>query len=380
MTQALNLTMGGAPAGPAGTGKTETVKDLGRAIGLPVIVFNCSPQMNKESMGRIFLGLAQTGAWGCFDEFNRISIEVLSVVSTQVKTILDAQRAKKEKFQFEEEENIVLRHTVGMFITMNPGYAGRTELPENIKALFRSCAMVVPDTILICENMLMSEGFKNARPLSHKFVTLYELSRELLSKQKHYDWGLRAVKSVLRMAGKLRRADPNMEEDPVLMRALRDFNLPKIITDDKPIFLTLIRDLFPGIDPDPKVNIDLKDKVVKVTKKAKLQAEEIFVNKSIQLSEIMEVRHSVFVIGPPGCGKTQVWKMLAAVSGNECAYETINPKAVTANELFGYLTKSKEWKDGVLSVIMRDMYKNQGHFKPSHKSKWIILDGDIDPD
>ena len=380
LTQALNLTMGGAPAGPAGTGKTETVKDLGRAIGLPVIVFNCSPQMNKESMGRIFLGLAQTGAWGCFDEFNRISIEVLSVVSTQVKTILDAQRAKKEKFTFEEEENIVLRHTVGVFITMNPGYAGRTELPENIKALFRSCAMVVPDTILICENMLMSEGFKNARLLSHKFVTLYELSRELLSKQKHYDWGLRAVKSVLRMAGKLRRADPEMDEDPVLMRALRDFNLPKIVTDDKPIFLTLIRDLFPGIDPEPKVNTDLKEKVMKVTKAAKLQPEEIFVNKSIQLSEIMEVRHSVFVIGPPGCGKTQVWKMLAAVSGNECAYETINPKAVTANELFGYLTKTKEWKDGVLSVIMRDMYKNQGHFKPSHKSKWIILDGDIDPD
>lgn len=380
LTQALNLTMGGAPAGPAGTGKTETVKDLGRAIGLPVIVFNCSPQMNKESMGRIFLGLAQTGAWGCFDEFNRISIEVLSVVSTQVKTILDAQRAKKEKFLFEEEENIVLRHTVGVFITMNPGYAGRTELPENIKALFRSCAMVVPDTILICENMLMSEGFKNARLLSHKFVTLYELSRDLLSKQKHYDWGLRAVKSVLRMAGKLRRADPEMDEDPVLMRALRDFNLPKIITDDKSIFLTLIRDLFPGIDPEPKVNLDLKDKVSRVTKAAKLQPEEIFVNKSIQLSEIMEVRHSVFIIGPPGCGKTQVWKMLAAVSGNECCYETINPKAVTANELFGYLTKSKEWKDGVLSVIMRDMYKNQGHFKPSHKSKWIVLDGDIDPD
>ena len=380
LTQALKLTMGGAPAGPAGTGKTETVKDLGRAIGLPVIVFNCSPQMNKESMGRIFLGLAQTGAWGCFDEFNRISIEVLSVVSTQVKSILDSQKEKKDRFNFEDEENIVLKHTVGMFITMNPGYAGRTELPENIKALFRSCAMVVPDTILICENMLMSEGFKNARLLSHKFVTLYELSRELLSKQKHYDWGLRAVKSVLRMAGKLRRADPDMDEDPVLMRALRDFNLPKIVTDDKPIFLTLIRDLFPGLDPEPKVNSDLKVKVTAVTKKAKLQAEEIFVNKSIQLSEIMEVRHSVFVIGPPGCGKTQVWKMLAAVSGNECCFETINPKAVTANELFGYLTKSKEWKDGVLSVVMRDMYKNQGHFKASHKSKWIVLDGDIDPD
>ena len=73
------------------------------------------------------------------------------------------------------------------------------------------------------------------------------------------------------MAGKLRRADPEMDEDPVLMRALRDFNLPKIVTDDKPIFLTLIRDLFPNIDPEPKVNIELKEKLMRVTKKAKLQ-------------------------------------------------------------------------------------------------------------
>lgn len=135
---------------------------------------------------------------------------------------------------------------------MNPGYAGRTELPENLKALFRSCAMVVPDLVLICENMLMSEGFSTAKALSRKFVTLYMLSRDLLSKAKHYDWGLRAVKSVLRQAGKLKRADPQIQEDPLLMRALRDFNMPKIVTDDKMIFLKLIGDLFPGIEVKSK--------------------------------------------------------------------------------------------------------------------------------
>ena len=88
-----------------------------------------------------------------------------------------------KKHQFYMEEDLVdLIPSCGAFITMNPGYAGRTELPENLKALFRSCAMVVPDLMLICENMLLSEGYEKARELAKKFVTLYDLSKTLLSK------------------------------------------------------------------------------------------------------------------------------------------------------------------------------------------------------
>ena len=95
------------------------------------------------------------------------------------------------------------------------GYAGRAELPENLKALFRPCAMVVPDFELICEIMLVAEGFLDARLLARKFITLYTLCRELLSKQDHYDWGLRAIKSVLVVAGALKRSDPDRPEDQV---------------------------------------------------------------------------------------------------------------------------------------------------------------------
>ena len=75
--------------------------------------------------------------------------------------------------------------------------------------------MVVPDFELIAEIMLVAEGFLNGRILARKFLTLYTLCKELLSKQDHYDWGLRAIKSVLVVAGSLKRSDRGRPEDQV---------------------------------------------------------------------------------------------------------------------------------------------------------------------
>jgi dynein heavy chain len=246
-TQALHLKMGCAPAGPAGTGKTETTKDLSFALAKAIYVFNCSSEMNYESMGNIYKGLASSGCWGCFDEFNRLLPEVLSVCSVQFKSVTDAVKEKKKRFVLQGDE-ISLDPTCGVFITMNPGYLGRAELPEGLKALFRPITVVVPDLELICENMLMAEGFVDAKVLAKKFVTLYMLCRDLLSKQLHYDWGLRAIKSVLVVAGVFKRNEPTVSEAALLMRALRDFNLPKIAFADLDIFFGLLGDLFPKIE------------------------------------------------------------------------------------------------------------------------------------
>jgi dynein heavy chain len=378
LTQSLRLNMGGAPAGPAGTGKTETTKDLGRALGTAVYVFNCTEQMDYMSLGNIFKGLAMTGAWGCFDEFNRIRIGVLSVVATQFKSIIDAIKAKKDEFEF-QHENITLKRTCGVFITMNPGYKGRTELPENLKALFRPCAMIVPDLMNICEIMLAAEGFIEAKGLAKKFVTLYQLNRELLSKQDHYDWGLRAIKSVLVIAGSLKRAEPEVSEEKILMRALRDTNLAKLSRDDVEIFKRLISDLFPKIEILAKKDPELEKCLKQATHELHLQTGEndIFIDKVVQFKELLDVRHSVFVLGPAGSGKSCVWKVLSGafqLMDKKTQYQVMDPKAVTSFELYGYMHPvTRDWKDGLLSNFMREFSKS------AHKNpKWLILDGDID--
>ncbi|XP_022235820.1 dynein heavy chain 2, axonemal-like [Limulus polyphemus] len=383
LTTALNLHCGGSPKGPAGTGKTETVKELGKTLGNYVIVINCSEGLDYKSMGRMFAGLAQTGAWGCFDEFNRINIEVLSVVAQQILSLLSALAAKVKRFMFEGQE-INLLKTCGIFITMNPGYAGRTELPENLKSMFRPIAMVVPDSAMIAEIFLFAEGFSNTKLLAKKVVTLYSLATQQLSKQYHYDFGLRGLVSVLRHAGKRRRSYPNSTDEEVLILAIQDMNIPKLTSEDIPLFNGITCDLFPSIEPCTVSYGKLKEAIERVMKQAKLQVIQSSVMKVLQFYETKNSRHAVILIGESCSGKTVLWRTLQAAfntlkKDGELAFNIVkefpmNPKALSLGELFGeFDAKSGEWMDGVLSSVIRMTCVDE-----KLDEKWIIFDGPVD--
>eukprot|EP00731_Ephydatia_muelleri_P024350 Em0016g621a len=413
MTQALEERLGGSPFGPAGTGKTESVKALGNQLGRFVLVFNCDETFDFQAMGRIFVGLCQVGAWGCFDEFNRLEERMLSAVSQQVQTI---QEALKEQGLQNDQSKPITVELVGkqvkvnpdmaIFITMNPGYAGRSNLPDNLKQLFRSLAMTKPDRQLIAQVMLYSQGFRTAERVATKVVPFFKLCDEQLSSQAHYDFGLRALKSVLISAGNIKRSrilrlkdgsaqsndstkTDTIAEQEILIQSVCETMVPKLVADDIPLLRSLLSDVFPGIPYVRAEMTALRAKICEVCQEMNLVFGEndakgsLWVEKVLQLYQIQQIHHGLMMVGPSGSGKSMAWrvllKALEKLEGVEGVAHIIDPKAISKESLYGVLDpNTREWTDGLFTFILRKIVDNvRGEI---NKRQWIIFDGDVDPD
>ncbi|KAH9922687.1 dynein heavy chain [Amylocystis lapponica] len=394
LTQALANQLGGAPFGPAGTGKTESVKALGVQLGRFVLVFCCDETFDFQAMGRIFVGLCQVGAWGCFDEFNRLEERILSAVSQQVQSIQQGLATLVKNPNTEIElvgKNVKLNQNMGIFITTNPNYAGRSTLPPNLTKLFRPMAMTRPDRELIAQVMLFSQGFRTAESLASKVVPFFNLCDEQLSPQPHYDFGLRALKAVLASAGILKRErlqhardhgeitdagglSDTVSEQVILIQSVTETIVPKLVADDVPLLTSLLADVFPGTDYVP-VNLDaLREQISKC---------ERWTSKILQLYQIQKIQHGLMMVGSSGSGKSNAWQVLLAalerLDGVEGVSYVIDPKAMHKDALYGTLDPTtREWNDGLFTHTLRKIVDDvRGE---SGKRHWIIFDGDVDPE
>ena len=339
-----------------------------------VQVFNCDEAFDFTAMGRIFVGLCQCGAWGCFDEFNRLEERILSAVSQQILTI---QRGLKDDLPSITllGKQVRLDPRVGLFVTMNPGYAGRSNLPDNLKQLFRSIAMIQPDKRLIAQVMLYSQGFRSAEELSGKVVLLFTLCSDQLSSRSHYDFGLRALKSVLRSAGGLKRVElqgggkgdgktalerdeekvkeaedhkdnrPSQtpstadEEQSLLVRSIVSTIVPKLVSGDVSLFSTLVTAVFPTAAVTPPTLPALRAAIAAVARESGYVDSPQWVDKLIQLYDISALHHGVIMVGPTAAGKSSAWTTLRTaverVEGVKVVSYVLDPKAISKHELFG---------------------------------------------
>jgi dynein heavy chain len=231
-----------------------------------------------------------------------------------------------------------------------------------------------------------------------KIVQTYKLCSEQLSSQDHYDYGMRAVITVLRTAGNLKRSQPEAMEDVLVLRAVTDVNMPKFLSPDKPLFLGIVQDLFPGVvlpEPDRTDFLEsLGDACQgqcygKKSSSQPLIAVDEFVKKVIEIYEMMVVRHGFMVVGLPFAGKSCALKMLkntmddlhvrypADPRWSSVHMTKVNPKSILMDHLYGcFDAVTHEWSDGVLAISYRNFAKNRvGH---EGDRKWLVFDGPVD--
>ncbi|KAF8560528.1 hypothetical protein P879_02533 [Paragonimus westermani] len=316
---------------------------------------------------------------------------------------------------------------MAIFITMNPDYAGRSNLPDNLKKLFRSLAMTQPDRQLIAQVMLYSQGFRTAEVLAGKVVPFFQLCDEQLSPQSHYDFGLRALKSVLISSGNVKRERirkikddilsrgeevnetsiaEQLPEQEILIQSVMETMVPKLVAEDIPLLYSLLTDVFPGVVYSQSAMVGLRRELRRVCKEMYLVYNEsglfdkpaedesvstctgttagsLWVQKVLQLYQITCIHHGLMMVGPSGSGKSAAWrvllKALERLEGVEGVAHVIDPKSISKESLYGYLDpNTREWTDGLFTHILRKIIDSiRGE---SLKRQWIIFDGDVDPE
>lgn len=388
MSQALAQNLGGSPFGPAGTGKTETIKALGHNLGKMVLVFNCDESFDFPSMARIFIGLCKVGCWGCFDEFNRLDGNILSAVATQIERIELSLGTSSRKIDLFDNQFTVHRET-GIFITMNPGYAGRSELPENLKILFRSISMNKPDMEMIVDVVLTSNGFARAKEIAGIVVSFFTEVQSKTSDQTHYDFGLRALKSTLVRCGHAKRQiraqssdhELLLVESGIVLKSIRETVSPKLIAEDEAIMNDLLTKYFPGV-PWEEGGSAFEHRLEKHARNKGLTLNSDWLTKALQFYRIQDSHHGIMLVGEAGSGKTTIWRLVLDVlttAVSESIAYVIDCKVMLKDDIFGTLDPvTREWEDGLFTGLLRKVISNlRGELS---KRIWVVFDGDIDPE
>jgi len=298
--------------GPAGTGKTETVKDLAKNLGYKTFVLNCSDQMDTDLFTEFLPKVAELPALMCWDEFNRIPLEVVKVAGKSFEDVMKNNNKSQ----------------LSVAYTCNPGYAGRVKLPEEFEDNHIRIKMHVPDRQTIIEAMLATQGFLTWENNAEYIARLLQDCELYLSKQPYYDFGLRCIKSIIKTAGCLLKncSDSKTEADAIKNSIL--FTIAARSTKSDIECLTkMVNNFYPN-----QSNFNLMSK------------SDIFVHT-------LGIRHAVLAYGPEN--EAVKFARSAAEKDGYNIFE-VNYFSGCLESFYGAFTVNNEtWKDGSFTSLIR---------------------------
>ncbi|KAH0471228.1 MAG: uncharacterized protein KVP18_000692 [Porospora cf. gigantea A] len=363
MTTSMQVRYGLAPLGPAGSGKTETTKELARVVGKGCIIFNCSDGLDITLLSRFFHGVASTGCWICFDEFNRLDPGTLSQVTSHVMALRTAQQKGSPCLSIDGQE-VPLRDGAVVAITLNPLYAGRARLPSDLQAIMRPIAMLKADSARIISASLCAAGFVAAERLAERLVGLFQTAEAALPPSKLHDWGVRAALAVVASC-----SAPNPDELGLLKRAVVREISPRLSDTEAAVFMPLLDETFPSSIPhSPR---EARDGICRHLRDLCLEeglSLKLIMRPAMDLLAALPYRRGHIIVTPHFALDSTVVRLLHKAFSLQTPVDlvTVYPKSVGVSGLFGY-QREHVWVEGVVHRAVRCV------------SVWVLCRGRLDP-
>lgn len=253
--------------------------------------------------------------------------------------------------------------------------------------------MLTPDLVYITELLFHINGFRNTKQLARNVIQLHILCCEQLHNVHHYEFNIRTIKSIVKLAKSIKRSSnpTTMSEQEIVLIACQTVNRSKMIATDLQRFNDWCAQIFGKFNAADNDN-ELKrfnEFVDRCLTKRKLIISDAVRQKTKQIHEMLTIHSGIICIGDTMTGKTTAWQLLADVvremamtdnggSGHDVAHRIINPKSISLDQLYGhYDCVTREWCAGALELVFAEMLMATGGQSQSHG--WIIFDGIIDP-
>lgn len=377
---------GVAAQGPSASGKTQIIKNLAKIVAKYCVAFNCAIDFHCLVATNYLKGAISCGAWVCLDNLNHVSSDNLSVIANQIQLVRSALEANHTQLMLDSTA-LKLQQEFGIFASMttSSSFDCVSSMPSNLRTYFRTVSITPPDVQQIVEIELLCNGYKSAASLAGQIFCVFELCQQQITRQAQYDFGSRAIQNVLKLCEQEqpRRSLDKSDEEQIVHDLIQRVVSPSLLENDTNIFTTILANVFPSIKSVDRRNLKLREAISKTCNLHDVQDCDYFVEKVIQLNDMLEVHPGVMIIGKSFSGKTTAYRMLGTMLGilqtsddakNQSLCRFINPKSITMTQLYGrYDMTSNEWKDGILARNFREL-----NSMCDERKKWLIFDGAVD--
>ncbi|KAL0238490.1 hypothetical protein GEMRC1_012963 [Eukaryota sp. GEM-RC1] len=317
-------------------------------------------------MSRIFVGLCESGVWGCFDEFNRLEPDVLSRVSEDIFEIQTAIKSKEFSANLTRHRRCTVDPTCAIFTTMNPtGYLGRSELPNNLKSLFRIITINTTDELEIVEVLLLSQGIlpNVLRGIPKSLVELFNYFTMI---SPYELW-----KQVVKVCSSKLDCHKSLSLKNNLVLAIKEVVEPKLVHEDLIKFQNFIYEFFPAVNVSSGIS---DNEILNLCEQQGLSTTGTWLSKVYQLHQIIPSNHGILIYGDTAVGKSSAIDICAKISNAQVF--KFDPISIQKSNFIGHRDETTgDWIDGCLSSRLRSIYSNG-----VHENYWIVLDSDVNPD